>query len=158
MRASSKNTAALSTSRLRRWSPTSPKSASKSSFSRPLVYTACRRIPASSGTNRGEWKRRVAPTLRASSHHRSSEAVSAARYLRTDPRRNRAHKEQLLYRNVQRFRGGLVFKAHRLLYQSTLGLRVIKKKKSRSALPSPVPGQARRVLLFFFITLKPRVE
>ena len=31
-------------------------------------------------------------------------------------------------RNVQRFRGGLVFKAHRPLYHSTLGLRVIKKK------------------------------
>jgi len=31
--------------------------------------------------------------------------------------------------NVQRFRGGLVFKAHRLLYHSALGLRVIKKKK-----------------------------
>jgi len=28
-----------------------------------------------------------------------------------------------------RFRGGLVLKAHRLLYHSTLGLRVIKKKK-----------------------------
>ena len=27
------------------------------------------------------------------------------------------------------FRGGLVFEAHRLLYHSTLGLRVIKKKK-----------------------------
>ena len=38
-------------------------------------------------------------------------------------------EEQLLHRNVQRFRGGLVFKAHRLLYHSTLGLRVIKKKK-----------------------------
>ena len=37
--------------------------------------------------------------------------------------------EQLLHRNVQRFRGGLVFKAHRLLYHSILGLRVIKKKK-----------------------------
>jgi len=33
------------------------------------------------------------------------------------------------HRNVQRFRGGLVFKAHRLLYHSTLALRVIKKKK-----------------------------
>jgi len=32
-------------------------------------------------------------------------------------------------RNVKRFRGELVFKAHRLLYHSTLGLRVIKKKK-----------------------------
>jgi len=31
--------------------------------------------------------------------------------------------------NVQRFQGGLVFKAHRLLYHSTLGLRVIKKKR-----------------------------
>jgi len=33
------------------------------------------------------------------------------------------------YRNVQWFRGGLVFKAFRLLYHSTLGLRVTKKKK-----------------------------
>jgi len=32
---------------------------------------------------------------------------------------------------VQRFRGGLVFKAHRLLYHSTLGLRVTKKKKKK---------------------------
>jgi hypothetical protein len=32
---------------------------------------------------------------------------------------------------VQWFRGGLVFKAHRLLYNSTLGLRLIKKKKRR---------------------------
>ena len=38
---------------------------------------------------------------------------------------------QLLYRNVQRFRGVLVFKAHRLLYHSTLGLRVITKKRPR---------------------------
>ena len=33
--------------------------------------------------------------------------------------------------NVKRFRGGLVFKAHRLLYHPTLGLRVIKKKRKR---------------------------
>ena len=32
-------------------------------------------------------------------------------------------------RNVKRFRGGLVHKAHRLLCHSTLGLRVVKKKK-----------------------------
>jgi len=32
-------------------------------------------------------------------------------------------------RNVKRFRGGRVFEAHRLLYHSTLGLRVIKKMK-----------------------------
>jgi hypothetical protein len=31
----------------------------------------------------------------------------------------------------ERFRGGPVFKAHRLLYHSTLGPRVIKKKKRR---------------------------
>ena len=31
------------------------------------------------------------------------------------------------HRNVQRFRGGLVFKAHRLLCHSILGLRVIQK-------------------------------
>ena len=37
--------------------------------------------------------------------------------------------EQLLRRNVNRFRGGLVLKAHRLVYHSTLGLRVIKKEK-----------------------------
>ena len=37
--------------------------------------------------------------------------------------------EQLLYGNMQRFQGGLVFKAHRLLCHSTQGLRVIKKKK-----------------------------
>jgi len=36
-------------------------------------------------------------------------------------------------RNVQRFRGGLAFKAHRLLYHSTLGLRVIKKKRRSAA-------------------------
>ena len=32
--------------------------------------------------------------------------------------------------DVNRFRGGLVFKAHRLVYHSTLGWRVIKKKKT----------------------------
>jgi len=32
---------------------------------------------------------------------------------------------------VKRFRGGLVVKAHRLLYHSTLGLRVIKKRRRR---------------------------
>ena len=40
---------------------------------------------------------------------------------------------QLLYRNVQRSGGGLVFKAHRLLYYSTLGLRVRKKKEEEEA-------------------------
>jgi len=34
------------------------------------------------------------------------------------------------WKAVQQFRGGLVFKAHRLLHDSTLGLRVIKKKNA----------------------------
>ena len=38
--------------------------------------------------------------------------------------------EQLLGRIVKRFRGGLVFKAQRLSFHSTLGSIVIKKKKS----------------------------
>ena len=40
-----------------------------------------------------------------------------------------ATSQQVALRNVLWYRGGLVFKAHRLLYHSTLGLRVIKKKK-----------------------------
>jgi len=43
------------------------------------------------------------------------------------PDARRVHLESE-WRDVQRFRGGLVFKAHRLLYHSTLGLREIKKK------------------------------
>ena len=33
---------------------------------------------------------------------------------------------------MQRFRDGLLFKVHRLLYHSTIGLRVIKKEKRKS--------------------------
>ena len=44
----------------------------------------------------------------------------------------------LLRRIVKRFRGGLVFHAHRLLYHSTLGSREIKKEgKSESGRGSP---------------------
>jgi hypothetical protein len=35
--------------------------------------------------------------------------------------------------NVKRVRGGLVFKTHRLLYHSTLGSKVMKKKKKKVA-------------------------
>ena len=42
----------------------------------------------------------------------------------------RSSSSASLHRNVQRFRGGLVFKPHRLLYHSSLGLRVMKKKKT----------------------------
>ena len=44
--------------------------------------------------------------------------------------RNVVSSEQLLSRNVKLFRGGLVFKAHRLLDRSTLGSRVTRKKKT----------------------------
>ena len=53
--------------------------------------------------------------------------------------------EGVLHRNVQRFRGGLVFKAHRILYHSTLGLRVIKKKKKKVTEPG---GVALRMLTY----------
>ena len=43
--------------------------------------------------------------------------------------------EQLLRRNVKRFRGGLEFKAHRLLYHSTLGVIEIKEKEETHLLP-----------------------
>ena len=42
-------------------------------------------------------------------------------------------EEQLLRRIVTRFRRGLVFKAHRLLYHSTLGSSVRKKRKKKGA-------------------------
>ena len=38
---------------------------------------------------------------------------------------------QLLRIDVKRFRGGLVFKAHRLMYHPTLGSRVMQKKKKK---------------------------
>jgi len=51
--------------------------------------------------------------------------------------RGRLIYELLLRRNVKRFRGGLVFKAHRHVYHSTLGLRVIKMRRRRGdAFPS----------------------
>ena len=40
--------------------------------------------------------------------------------------------EQLISRNMERFRERLVFKAHRLLYHSTLGSKAIKQKKRAS--------------------------
>jgi len=58
---------------------------------------------------------------------------------------HRQQHQALLHRNVQRFRGGLVFKAHRFLYHSTLGLRVMKKKIKRVApADSPNLANARR--------------
>jgi len=51
--------------------------------------------------------------------------------------------------NMQRFRGGLVCKAHGLLYHSTLGLRVLKKKKKMRDLP----GFASSCKLLFLLLL-----
>ena len=46
-------------------------------------------------------------------------------------------QERQLRKIVKRFRGGFVFKDHRLSYHSTLGLRAIKKKKKKTASPTP---------------------
>ena len=69
-------------------------------------------------------------------------------------------QEQVLWRNVKRSGGGLVFKAHRLVHHSTLGLRIIKQKKKIEKLEDAYASEAshRHDLLFFFITLKPGVE
>jgi len=63
----------------------------------------------------------IAPTTLRGTSHRLSEDGSVQFSI----------SEQLLYRNVQRFRGGLVFKAHRLVYHSTIGWRLIQKKKKK---------------------------
>jgi len=46
--------------------------------------------------------------------------------------------------NVQRFRGGLVFKAHRPLFHSTLGLRVMNKKRKEHLKPLPAENSQRK--------------
>ena len=72
----------------------------------------------------------------SSSHHKTMDAPSEAcsGTAASDPgggQREIRGRARLVAVHVQRFRGGLVFKAHRLLYHSTLGLRVINKKKDR---------------------------
>ena len=61
----------------------------------------------------------------------SDQLLTTHRSPTTTPGRWSPISEQVLYINVQWFRGGLVFKAHRRVYHSTLGLRVVKKKKNR---------------------------
>ena len=51
-------------------------------------------------------------------------------------------------RTVKRFRGGLVFKAHRLLYHSTLGSRVIKKEEEEDP-PGSIEGDFTGKINFF---------
>ena len=48
-------------------------------------------------------------------------------------------QEQILHRNVQRFRGGIISKAYRPLYHSTRGLGVMKKKKEKNQTLYVVP-------------------
>jgi len=50
---------------------------------------------------------------------------------------------------VKRFRGGLVFKAHRLVDHSTLGWGVIKKKKDRPVVKEPFLGELAAVRVRF---------
>ena len=58
-----------------------------------------------------------------------------------------------LRRNVKRFRGGLVFQTHRLLYHSTLGLRVIRKKKKKGKEGLQAPA---RLLKMLYLSLRGR--
>jgi len=53
----------------------------------------------------------------------------------------------LMFR-VNRIRRGLVFKAHRLVYHSTLGLGVMKKKKKANRIAAS--AKSTMILLFFF--------
>ena len=65
--------------------------------------------------------------------------------------------EVKIHRNVQRFRGGLVFKAHRLCV--SLNSRLGSNKEEAEQLWHGIAKSGpHSVLLFFFITLKPRVE
>jgi hypothetical protein len=54
--------------------------------------------------------------------------------LKYEPASKPLHVSDLTRRKdeSERFRGGLVFKAHRLLYHSTLDSRVIKRKKKKT--------------------------
>ena len=69
------------------------------------------------------WDASRARTLRAPARASSRYCLEPIRY------------NELLRRNVKRFRGGLVFKAHRLVHHSTLGSRVAKKKKIQQNQP-----------------------
>jgi len=61
----------------------------------------------------------------------------------------REQREKSTGQTMGAFRGGLVFKAHRLVYHSTLGLRVIKKKKKLLRFPLFLKLTQGRLLLYF---------
>jgi hypothetical protein len=48
------------------------------------------------------------------------------------------HEREPLYRNMQWLQGGLVFMGHRLLYNSTPGSRLIKKREQKKR---GIPGE-----------------
>jgi len=78
---------------------------------------------------------------------RSRRASSGARARRARPpplTDSAPAREQLLSRNVKRFRGGLVPQAHRLLYYSTLGSRVVKRNRSPPPLTDSAPARVRQ--------------
>ena len=58
---------------------------------------------------------------------------------------------KVLRRNVKQFRGGLVSKAYRLLYHSTLGLRVIEKKRKDNLFGGGVARLARLQRVFIIL-------
>ena len=57
-------------------------------------------------------------------------------------------QEQLPRKNVKRFRGGLGLEVHRLVYHSTLGWRVIKKKKRLDPAPPGPCARARTCVVW----------
>jgi len=71
---------------------------------------------------------------RASEREREREQVTSPWSSEAVLRRNRRRRRGRRGGNIG---GGLVFKAHRLLFHSTLGLRVIKKKKKKITCPKP---------------------
>ena len=62
------------------------------------------------------------------------------------PSNEEARLYQLLYRNVQRFRGGLEFKAHRLVYHSTLCSRHLDGAREDVAVMGHARGEGRPVV------------
>ena len=74
----------------------------------------------------------LSPTPQLLHHHIT---LLHGNFLRPAPKVQFSVSEQLLSRNVERFQGGLVFKAHRSLYHSTLRSRITKKRKE--GIPAP---------------------
>jgi len=110
--------------RVRQGNHTSSQSGIKSSCSIALMRTTRHRMPASASTHQGPKKRGFDPALRAG----GEVDIPVAGWL---------------CRACGWIRGGLVFKARRLLYHSTLGLRGIQKKKLSG---TPVAGWPCRAL------------